>query len=108
MRDDFVGYIAEKLRESLKELVGVTFSPPRVIQVGDVTMTNTIVQFHADNARDRSDPYQGVIALDLTFYAEGALMLVLALDREKDRAYAMDLESGKTGWLSKEALTYYE
>jgi hypothetical protein len=33
-------------------------------------------------------------------------MLVLKL--EGDKAYVMELEHGKTGWLIKEALTRYE
>jgi hypothetical protein len=102
-RDNLVRHIAKNLRSALKDFVGTIIL---ALEVGDVVVTNSIVQFHADGAKDNYDPYQGVIGLDMLFYAEGALMLVLKL--EGDKAYVMELEHGKTGWLIKEALTRYE
>lgn len=102
-RDDFVGWIAEKIRSVCEGYIGVPNVAPRTLEKGDVAVTCMFTQFYAD----KYDPRHGVVSLSMLFYAEGALMLVLDTN-EKGQAYVMELEHGKTGWIAKEALEPYE
>ena len=106
VRDELVACIAEVMRYGLKDLFGVTILAPKELKVGDVAQTNGLTQFHADGAINRSDPRLGVIHLDLHFYREGTLMLVLEF-LENDRAYVLDLMNGKTGWVKRDCLEHH-
>ena len=103
-----MGCIAEKIREGLKGFIGTTVIAPKMLKVGDVAVTTEFVQFHTDMCTPSNDP--NIIRLNMTFLGAGALMVVLKFGEHNgfDRAYTLDLHTGKTGWIDKEALAPYE
>lgn len=106
MRDELIDYIAGKVRDALKKYVG--FPKAKPLKVGDVARANSFVQFHADGLRNNYNQATGAMNLEMLFVGTGALMVVLDLVKENQQAYVLDLETGRTGWINKEALTYYE
>lgn len=105
-RDDIVGYVAGKIREQLEAFKA---SLSKEIKVGDVAVTTGFVQFHTDgDAPTGGDP--NTIRLNMTFMGAGALMLVLEFGERygAERAYTLDLHTGKTGWIDKEALAPHQ
>lgn len=101
-RDDFVGHVAERLRDRLNALVKKANLRPRTLQVGDVAMLSELTQFHVDGNVDHCDV--GVIHLNLTFFTEGSLVLILKLPVKEQTAHVLCLSSGRTGWIDKGAM----
>jgi len=103
IKDDFVTWLADELKVHLLEHINAPKVKLKELTVGDVVETNDIVRFFVDGERDHYDPKQGVIGIKMTYYPEGALMLILDVS-ESRQAHALDLVNGKTGWIELSSL----
>lgn len=101
--DNFLAWIAESFKEKLSDLV---FVAPPAIEVGSVVVTKTITQFHRDGDNNPVDVHGWTSRINLTFYGEGAMFLVLKTDLE--RLDVMNLESAATGWIRADDVKLYK
>ncbi len=98
-RDDFVGWLAEKIGAEMKKRL-----KPREFQPGDVVVTCSLAKFEPDGERETYlDATSGQFKITLSLYQPGAMMLVLGVN-EGSRVRVLALESGRTGWVSSASL----